>query len=222
MEFFPPKDNQPLCLICLQENPDTPPPCHGVNYPLFHKKCLDMAQYHCAASFRCPHCNQQTPCKSAALNENKNKESTEALISVKMDAARHKTQSIMERWLQNRGYWAKGPEYIRVNDSLMQHEEANAILGGVCRTVCHGLATKPSENCYCSHPPPPDHDAIVFRHRDSEAGVETDVILRRTAFIHNRHGSIHTDGFTLSMTRSRYSKRHFRKPVFIEKRRRRT
>lgn len=191
------------CLICLEEGPDALPPCGGVNQPLFHQRCLDMAGYLGGAE-KCPHCNQHTQSEP------------QTGLSVKMDAAQHKTQSIMDRWLQNGGYWVRGPEYIRVNDFLMHRDEANAILGGVCRTVCDRLA--PRANYFYTHPPPPDQDTIVLRHRDSEAGVETDVTLRRTAFIHDRR--IHTDGFTLSMSRSRYSKRHFRKPVFIEKRRR--
>ena len=211
--------NKNICLVCLEDNPDTIPPCGGLTYPLFHRKCLDMAN-HEKSELKCPHCNQNyTP---SPLDSNEQ-------LGIKLDTTKHKLQSIMDRWLQDRGYWVKGPEYIQINNGLMNHNEANIILGSIGilvhqQLITHLAAPSPPDNVnvyiHCSNPPPPDQDAIVFRHRDSESGIETDVILRRTAILgnspHQQGFSFQKDGFTISMSRSRYSRRFFRQASFIE------
>jgi hypothetical protein len=195
-----------ICLICLDENPDTIPPCKGVLFPLFHRKCLDMSNYG-KSSLKCPHCNKLY-----------STEVTDDDISIKLDTLKHKVQGVMEKWLQDRSYWVKGPEYIPVERSLMNPNEVSSILGSICQIVCQQMAQLSSATIYCVHPPPPDEDAIVYRHRDSETGIETDVILRRTAILKNNAGSFQMDGFTISMSRSRYSRRCFRAAVsFLEK-----
>jgi hypothetical protein len=221
------QDDMPsICLICLEEGADTLPPCNRGSIPLFHKQCLDMAEYHRSANnnnnnnnnidVKCPHCNQLI----TKIKPNATAATTMLLLK---NTSTHKFQSIMERWLQDQGYWAKGPEYIQVvHNYLMNQNEANAVFDAVHREIFKQFSRlssfSASSSQYCSHPPPPDQDAIIFRHRDQENGIETDVTLRRTAIINNEHGSISADGFTVSMSRSRYSKRTFRNPVFIEKR----
>ncbi len=208
--------NKNICLICLEDNPDTIPPCGGVATPLFHRKCLDMAN-HDKSDLKCPHCNQRY-----TLPEN---DHSEQLLSIKLDTTKHKLQSIMDRWLQDRGYWVKGPEYIQMNNFLMNHSEANLILKSigilVHQQLINHLASHDNVYIHCSNPPPPDQDAIIFRHRDSESGIETYVILRRTAILgntpHQQGFTFKKDGFTISMSRSRYSKRFFRQASFIER-----
>jgi hypothetical protein len=210
-----------VCLICLEETPDTIPPCRGVLFPLFHRKCLDMAN-HGKSTFKCPHCNQ--PYSSPEINHAATKRHDD-VVSTKLDTLNHKVQGIMDKWLQNRSYWVKGPEYIPVEKSLMNPTEVNLILGSICNTVYQQLAELSLVTAiYCFHPPPPDEDAIVYRHRDAENGIETDVILRRTAILNNNNnamyqGSFQMDGFTICMSRSRYSRRCFRTALsFLEKR----
>lgn len=194
-----------ICLICLEGNPDTIPPCRGVLTPLFHRKCLDMAN-HGKSIFKCPHCNQSSDTVERQVDG----------ISAKLDSVNHKVQGIMDRWLQDKTYWVKGPEYIQVENALMNPHEASLILGSICHMVCQRLSQLSlGTTIYCSHPPPPDEDAIVYRHRDSDNGIETDVILRRTAILNNNsnnryQGSFQMDGFTICISRSRYSRRHFR------------
>ena len=214
------EDEASICLICLDEGADTLPPCNGGIIPLFHKQCLDMAEYYRSANnnngdIKCPHCNQYIP---------KNKSNATAATSMNLleNTSTHKFQSIMERWLQDRGYWVKGPEYIQVvHNYLMNENEAKSIFDAVHREIFKQFSRlsslSSSSSQYCSHPPPPNQDAIIFSHRDQENGVETDVTLMRTAIINNDQGSIGADGFTVSMSRSRYSKRTFRKPIFFEK-----
>jgi hypothetical protein len=55
------------------------------------------------SNLKCPHCNKLY---STVVTYDD--------ISIKLDTLKHKVQGIMEKWLQDRSYWVKGPEYIPV------------------------------------------------------------------------------------------------------------
>ncbi len=152
---------------------------------------------------KCPHCN-------LSISHSKHSSIT------KMDIIKHTIESIMQRWLQDSGYWVKGPEYVQVTNHLMQGSDAENALDTIRKTIVHQFSKSSSITIYYSNPPAPDQDATVYRHREPSTGVETDVLVRRTAILHG--GSFQKDGFTISMSRSRYSPRIFRPPyVFNEK-----
>ena len=190
------------CLICLEELPDIVPPCMGVDTPLFHRKCLEMYNYF-QREPRCPHCNIiVTHSQNTGI--------------AKMDIIKHKIESIMQRWLQDSGYWIKGPEYVQVCDHLMHGNDAENASATIRKTIAQQLSLLSPITIYYSNPPAPDQDATVYRHRETSTGVETDVLIRRTAILNG--ASFQMDGFTISMSRSRYSPRIFRPPyVFDEK-----
>jgi hypothetical protein len=241
---------QDYCLICLEEGPDTPPPCGAVPTLHFHKRCLDMATVAVQSKqergqVKCPHCNVLCPRGPRNKNdmiENNNKkknntlfeqnnsgaDTTHSLTShsspdrhhcmgqdiliTRMDTAKYVIQNVMDRWLQDRGYWHHGPAYIQITDFMMNHHDAGVIRGAICGLVHARLCqlTNKEEECIMYSFHPHDQEAMVYRHRDTDVGIETNVTLRRTAVTNCRRGSIQMDGYTIYMSRSRYSQRGFR------------
>ncbi len=190
------------CLICLDDGADAMPPCMAVDTPLFHRRCLEMYNLFQPES-KCPHCNLSiAPSQHSSI--------------AKMDIIKHTIESIMERWLQDSGYWVKGPEYVQVTKHLMLESDVENASDAIRKAIAHQLSKSSPITIYYSNPPAPDQDATVYRHRETSTGVETDVLIRRTAILHG--GSFQKDGFTISMSRSRFSPRIFRPPyVFDEK-----
>jgi hypothetical protein len=242
---------QDYCLICLEEGPDTPPPCGAVPTLHFHKRCLNMAAVvQAKEQVKCPHCNVLCPCglrnkHDMIENNNKNNNNNNTLFNPKhseanvsptthllathssqdrhhcmgrdllitrIDTAKYTIQNVMDRWLQDRGYWHHGPAYIQITDFMMNHHDAGAIHIAICGLVHARLCqlTNKEEECIVYSFHPHDQEAMVYRHRDAEVGIETNVTLRRTAVTNCRMGSIKMDGYTINMSRSRYSQRGFR------------
>ena len=192
-----------LCMICLEEGADEFPPCqNSCISPRFHKKCLEMAMY-AQEKPKCPHCNQPI-----TVLTNKNN-------TIKMEGVKHKIESIMQRWLQDRGCWIKGPEYIQVNDFLMYTKEAEGAIAIIGDFIEQQLTKLSSTTIFFSKLK--DQDAIVYRHRETTEGIETDVLIRRTAIFNDFNlGSFRMDGYTISMSRTRYSPRHYRQPCIFD------
>ncbi len=189
-------------MICLENGADTMAPCMTYHLPLFHKKCLEISKYSQDNEPKCPHCNMCIPYLKC---DN----------STKMDSVMHNIESIMQRWLQDSGYWIKGPEYIQVNNTLMQPSEAHSSLISISKIIAEQLLKISSTKLYFSTPV--DQDAIIYRHRDTSAGIETEVVIKRTAILNDsKLFSFRMDGYTISMSRFRYSPRYYRPPYTFD------
>lgn len=208
----------------------------------------------------CPHCNQQINTTVTAHDNSSAPQSALATtrmiigpdkiaagtdgmsqqLSVRIEMAKHTVQSVMDRWLQDKTYWRKGPQYIQMADYLMNSSEADTILDALGAFIRQHfvivLDSTPNrkeplpfqvyqhhhddlEGVHCLRAQPPDQDTIVYRHKDLSLGIQTDVALQRTAIIKNSLGAIKTDGITISISRYRFSKRVLRPAILIEKRR---
>lgn len=206
------------CLICFEELPDALPPCGTILEPLFHTHCLAMAM---AASEknRCPHCNVECPPSAPrrqALHATYN--SLGDALFVTIDTTKHSVNNLMDRWLQNRNHWSAGPVFIPITRGLMDQGDAGVIRTSVCNLISEKLACLCTPPKTCSTFSSPCDQAVICRHRDATLQIETEAIIRRTALQMGTMGAIPQDGFTLAMSRSRYSERTFRPLSLYERR----
>lgn len=201
------------CLICFEELPDVSPPCGTILEPLFHRHCLALAM-RMNKTNRCPHCNIECPRQPTARYNCLG----DALLCT-IESAKCRVNNLLDNWLQNKEYWSLGPVFIPITDGLMDRADAGIISTTLCNVICNkldSLCAPPTKKCSVFHSP--CDQAVIYRHRDGASCIETEAILRRTALTAGAMRSISQDGFTLAVSRSRYSERTVRPLCLLEKR----
>lgn len=206
------EDGSAHCLICFEELPDVSPPCGTILEPLFHKQCLALAM-RVSKTNRCPHCNIECPTQPTTRYNCLG----DALL-LTIESARRRVNNLLDHWLQNKEYWSVGPVFIPITDGLMDQTDAGIVNTSLCDAVCNQLNRLCSPQRKCSVFHSPCEQAVIHRHRDGASCIETEAILRRTALTAGDMRSITQDGFTLAVSRSRYSKRTVRPLCLLEKR----
>ena len=187
------------CLICLEGDPDTGPPCQSVQTLMFHSSCLRMAS-HNEEAVKCPHCNLRVK-RSETDQQGEARESG-------LNLARHRARSILEQWFQNKAFWVQRPEFIQIKkNGLLTAEENLVMLLGLQMEIVYLFRDMTS-----SQFPPPVIHALYDDDRslwvccciDLLLNIKITVSLARTAIVDPLLGIFLKDGYTMTAERKRH------------------